>query len=251
MPESIAILGTGLCCPDEELLAPWGFKNNPIDRDVLPAAIRRRSSLATRIAVTAASYACRDAGVDPMELTSVFASIGGEAQIIDRLCRALPDTDTQISPTQFHNSVHNTTSAYWSIVSQCTHATTAIASAFDTFAMGLLEVWSQAQSNEHPILLVCYDEEWPEFFYPPFGQIPLASALILSADLDAKNRRASLSVPTRGNQDTRMDETLESLVNRAQAASAIPLLKAVQSGPACGEVPLSVGDQIWVTQLSA
>lgn len=251
MTESVAILGTGLCCPNAELLAPWGLQNNPIDRDVLPVAIRRRSSLATRIAVTAASHACRDAGVDPTELPSVFASIGGEAQIIDRLCKALPDTDIQISPTQFHNSVHNTTAAYWSILSQCNHATTAIAAAFDTFALGLLEAWGQAKFSEHPILYVCYDEEWPEYLYPPFGQIPLASALILSADFDAKNRRATLSLPRLGNQDSRMDETLESLVNRAQAASAIPLLKAIQSGPACGEVPLSVGDQIWVTQLSA
>ncbi len=61
-----------------------------------------------------------------------------------------------ISPTKFHNSVHNAAAGYWTIGAGCTRAATAL-SAFDaSFAQGLVEALAQLQEHE-AVLLVGYD----------------------------------------------------------------------------------------------
>lgn len=249
MNEVVAVLSATACCPDQDLIDRWDIDGSDVDRSLLPAAIRRRTSLATRIAVTAAATACRSAEIGPAGLPSVFASVGGEVQIIDHLCRALSDPSARISPTQFHNSVHNTTSAYWSIVSGCHESTTAIAAAYDTFAIGLLETWSQARFRDGPILFVCYDEEWPQYLSPPLGRIPFACAFVLTRCLDMSNTLATISAPMTGSECCVMDQALVSLAECAPAAAGIPLLTAVHSGQPGTDIPLSVGDVGWITRM--
>ena len=111
-PSLMAILGTGLCIKDNGIAAQQGFHDCALDVSLLPAMVRRRTSLATRVAISAATRACANAD-SSQQLPAVFVSLSGEIQVTDKLCRAIAKNDYPLSPTQFHNSVHNTASSYW------------------------------------------------------------------------------------------------------------------------------------------
>ncbi|MCF7970572.1 MAG: beta-ketoacyl synthase chain length factor, partial [Methylococcaceae bacterium] len=116
MMKQLFIKSYAICSPDADLLAPFALRGHDIDKNLIPAAMRRRTSMTTRMAISAATVACKQANVDSQTLASVFASLGGEIQVTDALCRLLPDENELLSPTQFHNSVHNTTAGYWAIL---------------------------------------------------------------------------------------------------------------------------------------
>jgi hypothetical protein len=64
---------------------------------------------------------------------------------------------TAISPTRFHNSVHNAAAGYWTIATGC-HAASSALTAFDaSFAAGLLEAAMQCAADDRPLLLVAFD----------------------------------------------------------------------------------------------
>jgi Beta-ketoacyl synthase, N-terminal domain len=242
------VKGFSVCCPDPAALQ--GFEIDPIDvdRTLLPASLRRRASLTTQMAVTAASRACERARVEPRKLPSVFASLGGEIRVTDELCRALPDPEQSLSPTRFHNSVHNTTAGYWGILHECHSPATAIAALEDTFAIGLLEACSQLAACPEDTLLVCYDEFWPQYLAAPMGTTAFAAAFVLSAggpDLDHPSISAPFVVPRK--PELRQD--IEHLIRLAPATACIPLIEAVINPHRGGLVPLSPGPKTWYTEL--
>jgi hypothetical protein len=118
---------------------------------------RRRAPDTVAVALEVALAACRAAGREPQALPSVFASTHGDLGITDYMCATLVDAPASISPTRFHNSVHNAAAGYWTIGAGCTEATTAI-SAFDaSFAEGLVEALVQLHAGASQVLLVGYD----------------------------------------------------------------------------------------------
>ena len=245
--KQLFIKSAAICCPDCDVLAPFNLQSSDIDKSLIPAGMRRRTSMTTRMAITAAKLACSQANSDTQNLASIFASLGGEIQVTDALCRLLPDENELLSPTQFHNSVHNTTAGYWSILNKCQAPTTAIAAADDTFAMGLIEVWAQLQlqgSGER--LLVCYDELWPQYLAPPIGKTAFACAFVLSTE--AERSIGSITVPQliQGNTQELPPEWVN-LTQTAPAAAVIPLLIAIQR-KTMGLVPLNIKAPIWTSQ---
>jgi len=184
MMKQLYIKSYAVCTPDESALAEFQIPCVDIDKTLIPAGMRRRTSLTTRMAITAASIACEKASLEQQDIASIFASLGGEIQITDALCRLLPDDNELLSPTQFHNSVHNTTAGYWSILSKCQAPTTAIAAADDTFAMGLIEAYSQLQQESGDRLLVCYDVLWPQYLAAHIGNIALVCASIFCSSAE-------------------------------------------------------------------
>lgn len=118
---------------------------------------RRRAPETVAVALDVALAACTAAGRDPAALPSVFASMHGDLSITDYMCATLVDQPAAISPTRFHNSVHNAAAGYWTIGAGAMHPATAI-SAFDaTFAQGLLEAFMQLAAGDEAVLLVGYD----------------------------------------------------------------------------------------------
>ena len=136
--------------------------NQPAPRPV-PAVLapteRRRAPDTVAIALEVAARACESAGVDPVELASVFACTEGDMAISDYMSETLARTPTLISPTRFHNSVHNAAAGYWCIGTGCMQPYTALSAHRDTFGEGMLEALVQAQSTGRPTLLVAYDIE--------------------------------------------------------------------------------------------
>ena len=118
---------------------------------------RRRSPETVAVALEVALAACAAAGRDPASLPSVFASMHGDLTITDYICSTLVGQPNSVSPTRFHNSVHNAAAGYWTIGAGAMQPATAI-SAFDaTFAQGLLEAMVQLAVDSEAVLLVGYD----------------------------------------------------------------------------------------------
>lgn len=184
--ERISLLGIGACIPDAAVRAGQQFPAEAINRDAIPAMLRRRSSQATQMAFSAATLACAQAGRSPAALPAVFASVAGEIRTTDQLCRELVKPDALLSPVAFHNSVQNTVAGYWSIAQQCTLPATALAAGEETFAMALVEAWCQLACHGGELLLVCYDEGWPDYLAPGQGQTAFAFALVLAAGAQPK-----------------------------------------------------------------
>jgi hypothetical protein len=116
------------------------------------------------------------------DLACVFASAHGDAAVMDYICAVLADTPGALSPTRFHNSVHNAAAGYWTIATGDHAASNAVAALDCTFGAGLLEAAAQAVAENQPVLLVASDEPGSG----PLAQVlattrPFACALVLAA----------------------------------------------------------------------
>jgi hypothetical protein len=120
---------------------------------------RRRAPDTVALALEVGAGACEAAARSPQELPSVFASTHGDLAISDYMCATLVATPTLISPTRFHNSVHNAAAGYWSIGTASCAPYTAISAYQHTFAEGLLEAATQAVCERTPVLYVAFDIE--------------------------------------------------------------------------------------------
>ncbi len=126
---------------------------------VLAAAERRRATDTVALALEVADAAIRSSGLGPAHIPSVFTSAHGDLAVNDYMCRTLATTPHLISPTKFHNSVHNAAAGYWTIGTDCHEASTSL-SAFDrSFAAGLLEAATQCEADDRVVLLVASDVE--------------------------------------------------------------------------------------------
>jgi hypothetical protein len=128
---------------------------------LLPATERRRCNETTRIALGAAEEALAGAGIEPATVATVFASADGDGAIMHRMCESFAAPEPGVSPTQFHNSVHNAPAGYWSIGAGSTRPSISLAADQESFAVGLLEAALQAVLDHTPVLLVAFDLPMP------------------------------------------------------------------------------------------
>jgi hypothetical protein len=148
---------------------------------LLPANERRRASIPARWALTVGSEALAGSGLAPEEVAIVFASCCGDGMITDQIGKALAASPPEMSPTRFHNSVHNAPAGYWSIFARSRAPSTTLCGFDASFAAGLLEAAAQSAVEERPVLLVAYDLPSPE----PLRSLwpvprPFAAALLLA-----------------------------------------------------------------------
>ncbi len=137
-----------------------GMLDPPVRRpapELLAPTERRRAPDTVAIALEVAARAVAQAGRVPKELASIFTSAHGDLAINDYMCATLVNEPMAISPTKFHNSVHNAAAGYWTIGTGCMQSSTALTAFTHSFAHGLLEAISQASVEQQPILLVAYD----------------------------------------------------------------------------------------------
>src|SRR5207244_2332360 len=141
--------------------------------DGLPPAERRRLGRVVKLALAVGLQATSEAGVDPAILPAVFASSGGDGQNCHEICVALALEERLISPTRFHNSVHNAAAGYWSIATGSRVPSNAICAFDASFAAGLLEAVTQVVVDQTRVLLVAYDAQYPP---PLFAKRPIPDA---------------------------------------------------------------------------
>ena len=191
----------------------------------LPSAERRRTGTIVRLALAVGLEATTNAAADPAALPAVFTSSGGDGANCHEICQALAGAERALSPTRFHNSVHNAASGYWGIATGATPASNALCAFDASFGAGLLEALVQVQVERTAVLLVAYDASYPE---PMFAQRPIPDAfgvaLVLSP-LAGAGALGRLSVAASSAAAERMEQpALEALRGAIPAARSLPLL---------------------------
>ncbi len=202
---------------------------------LLPPNERRRATAAVRQAFRAAEDAIGP-GSDPQALASVFASSDGDMTVLHRICEALAGEPRVISPTDFHNSVHNAASGYWSIAAQCMRPTTTLAAFDASFIVGMLEAAALVRDLDADVLLVAYDAVAPA----PLREkrpLTLAASVALVLGPAAAASPGSVSIQIGAGDETGCTGVLEALRLGNPALRALPLLELIARGRA-GEVTL-------------
>jgi Beta-ketoacyl synthase, N-terminal domain len=199
--------------------------------EALPAAERRRAGRVVRLALAVADEAVRAAAIPGRDLTSVFSSSGGDGDNCHEICQTLTGTQPLLSPTRFHNSVHNAPAGYWSIAHGCRRPSTALSAYDASFGAGLLEAICQLGDARDGLLLVCYDLDYP----PPLRAtrpIPDAfgSALLLRP-VGSGVGGTGIQLRLTAEPATRLADTgLEALRGSIPAARVLPLLEKLALG---------------------
>ena len=189
---SARILGIGLLGPGlkgwpegSKVLAgrqPYALEDLELPQPAgLSSRERRRTSPAVRLALAVADEAVKAAGLDPKTLPSIFAWARGDGTVVQRILETLATPERHVSPTQFHNSVHNVAIGYWTIISGSHEPSSSLAAARDTLPAGLLKALAQVHCEARPLLLVFCDSPFPE----PLNSVcrvgaPFGFALVLA-----------------------------------------------------------------------
>lgn len=200
---------------------------------LLPAAERRRASdivkltLATSLeAMAAVNQTLSNQALS--NLPSVFAFSNGDGLNCHTICEMLASDDRQISPTRFHNSVHNAAAGYWSIAT-ANMATSSVLCAFDaSFGAGLLDAMSQVAVDDLRCILMVSDTPYPE---PVFSKRPIPDnfgiALVLAPQTSAQTI-AKITLSMTGDDASKLDcPMLEVLRTSTPAARGLPLLQTI------------------------
>jgi Beta-ketoacyl synthase, N-terminal domain len=193
---------------------------------LLPPNERRRATPTVRIAFQASEDAVRGTSIEPSELATVFASSDADLNIIHRISTALAQSPRLISPTDFHNSVHNAAAGYWSIAVGA-RAPSATISAYDfSFAAGLEESCNLVRVDGVNTLLVAFDLPPPQPLLEkrPIGCIA-AVALILTGSQTARSLASIASTPANERPTPCSSPALDDLRRSNPATAALPLLE--------------------------
>src|SRR5580700_5628584 len=128
----------------------------------LPPAERRRTGGVVKLALAVGFEATTRCGIERSTLATVFSSSGGDGLNCHEICRVLASSDRQLSPTRFHNSVHNVAAGYWSIAAGATAPANVLCAYDASFGAGLLEALTQVAVERTPVMLLAYDTQYPE-----------------------------------------------------------------------------------------
>lgn len=200
---------------------------------LLPAAERRRAPDTVLYAAQAAAEACAMAQADPSTLSCIFSSTQGDIAITDYMCSTLATAPRELSPTKFHNSVHNAAAGYWSIATGCRAPSTAVSAWTHSFGSGLFEAAVQVADDAAAVLLVVYDARAAGALRSavPFD-CGFALALVLAPDEPAvAGARLRLSAATTaGAASEPTPEWARTLRARNACADGLALLQALAMG---------------------
>jgi Beta-ketoacyl synthase, N-terminal domain len=239
--EGIGVLGPGLeGWPEARAILaaithyePRPFRPPP--PTLLPPAERRRAGTTVKLAIAVGTEALAHAQRDPAEMAMVFAASGGDGETVHETLSVLATAQREVSPTRFHNSVHNAPSGYWSVATGSRAPSTSLSAFDDSFATGMLEAAVQATMQNCPITLIAYDVPYPE---PLHAARPIISAFAMALVLAPHRSERGLASLTLAITDAAAPATgmtdleLERLRLGNPAARALPLLAAVARGDA-------------------
>jgi len=214
---------------------------------ILPATERRRASPTVKLAVEVAQGALEKSGLKAEDVAVVFASANGDTNTIHQICEALATPERMVSPTRFHNSVHNAAAGYWSIASGSMQPSSSLSAWNDTFAAGLIEAATQCVTEQVPVLLAVFDTPFPAPLDEKTpGHRMFGVAMIL--DMQPEDGLAAMTIEV--DPDTRLAATpmaepqLEALRCDSSASRSLPLLAALASSRAHEEIVLDYLDSL-------
>ncbi len=196
---------------------------------LLPANERRRMVTTVKLALAVGAEAFENAKRNPRDTATVFTSSGGDGDTIHNILEALAAEQVEVSPTRFHNSVHNAPSGYWSIATRASEPTTSLCAHDASFSAGLLEAAAQATIDKRAVGLIAYDLPYPEPLNAcrPIGSVFAVGLVITPAASEASIASLTIALAAGNEPPTVMAE---------------PRLEAIRLGnPAARSLPLMVG----------
>ena len=210
----------------EAAYEPAPFEPPPIA--LLPPAERRRAGTAIRLAIGTGLEALTEAGREPASMAMVFTSSSGDTATVADILAVLATDRREVSPTRFHNSVHNAPAGYWAVATGSCEPSTSLCAFDSSFSAGLLDAAAQAVVDERPVTLVAYDLPYPE----PLNKVrpiagPVALALVLTPWSTERTRARLTLRPASHAATTMADSGLERLRLTNPAARGLPLLAAL------------------------
>lgn len=249
----VAVLGAGLpgWAASEPTLAgtaPWSAGDMvPPPPALLSPTERRRTSPAVRLALAVAAEAT--AGVeDRAALETVFASSNGDGAVVGGILEALhAPGGIALSPTQFHNSVHNSAAGYWHIAVGSTAPSVSLGGHDGSFAAGLLAAVMAVVTRGTSVLLCAYDLPLPSPLAAVRPTGPgFAAALVLRPEPVAGAMAAlSLRHVAEPAPPAPPGDALDSLAEGNPAARALPLLRAMAARRAARiDLPLTANSHL-------
>ncbi len=233
--DGVGVLGPGIESWDSyrNLLKDESTYDNSVTPDPMPSILPdnecRRSSDVVRWSLHVAQEAVKQSQMDPKTMATVFASSGGEVGILHKICQSLESPTPIVSPTLFHQSVHNAAAGYWSIASSSQRPSTSLACYDSSFAGGLLEAATLLSVNQEDcILFVAYDIPAP---FPLHETRPLIAPFAIALVLSTKASPMSFSM---------LDISLLSeTIDKRPATTLHPSLEPIRLGnPAARGLPL-------------
>lgn len=236
--DGVGVIGPGLSGwqATREVLVGAAYQPGPVvvpQSDLLPAAERRRTGMPVKMALAVGYEAFLNSSADPAATSTVFTSSGSDGDNLHAICETVALPVPEVSPTRFHNSVHNAAAGYWSIAMRSQERSTSLCCFDGSFAAGLLESCCQVTVDRLPVGLIAYDLPYPE----PLSacrRIPAAFGLGLVLMPEVTERTiAALDLALDGSHPapTRMtDAGLEALRAAVPAARGLTLLAALARG---------------------
>jgi hypothetical protein len=203
--------------------------------ELLPPAERRRTGTPVKLALAVGREAFAHAGRDAALTATMFTSSGGDGDNVHQICETLAVAELEVSPTRFHNSVHNAAAGYWSIASRSQEPSTSLCCYDASFSAGLLEAAVQAAVDDIPVALIAYDHPYPEPLHTVRHLGPAFGVALIITPQATKASFAALEVslvPGTQNPTTMADGTLDDLRASVPAARSLPLLSALARGAA-------------------
>ncbi|RMG94546.1 MAG: hypothetical protein D6705_15925 [Deltaproteobacteria bacterium] len=166
---------------------------------ILPPMLRRRTSPLTRAVAQVVGEIGERFGADLAHVPVVHGSEHGEIAVTVDLLHAALSPDGEVSPTRFHNSVHNTPIGYVSIACGNRAGHTTVAAGADTCAMAFLEAAARLSAGRGEVLVVVADEPVP----PPLprrgpAEVTAAAFLLAAAPAGESSRLEIVEGPAEG-----------------------------------------------------
>ncbi len=211
--------------------------------DMLSPTERRRAGTMVRLALAVTRQAAVMSGQPPATLPVIFGSACADGAILGSILQTLAGGDHLLSPTQFHNSVHNAPAGYWTISAESRQPVTSLGADQATFPAALLLGMTQLRAERAPVLVCVYDVPLP----PPLlatrpSTAMFGFALVLAPPASGEGplltvghsaspqyeawepRAAALRALSRDNPATRVLRLLEALAGAETSRVFVPYL---------------------------
>jgi len=160
--------------PDPEAAKPHA--------SLLEGPLRRRATPLTRMGIEVLQQAAAMGSADLKAIPSVWATAHGEHSAAIALLGMMQRGEGKLSPTKFHNSVHNTASGYASISSGNRAPSTTLTGGGELVASTFLEAACMLEAQGRDIAVVLADEP----LLPPFDRKHASTALAIGLLLSSR-----------------------------------------------------------------
>jgi hypothetical protein len=226
--DSVAVIGSGgeaNCHPRVR----WAANGDQVRKS---SGELRRASPVIRLVLQVTALHSDFASLDLSICRPVFTCSDGDMHVIDNICLALKTPGRPVSPTQFHNVVHNAAAGHWSLGVKSVAPSISISARYGSFAAGIMEAIGCLEEDGLPVLLVSYMHPGPprlDKYRPRFR--PFALSMLLQSERTPDTAFVLHTQLSGGERDTPVgDPDLERLRALNPAAKALPLLLAMAAG---------------------